>query len=565
MLRKIFIMIILLIPSSAYCVSPTTGNSSARIGCTTAFSIDEDCDGYGIGVGYVLGPDADDHDATVNTTETVSAKYGSVSNGSSATIITNLKAFFKSSRGYSNIGDIFFVSPTGDDSTGAPNDPTKPFRYFGFTSAGGVKKHPAFGPGDMILYKGGIYNTNLSMQQRDQIDVQYSTPIGTSSAPIIFASFPGELAEFSADIRGIGGVNSTVKDLWYVFDTFQIGTPNASTSDNGIVLTGAREVKFRNIEVLRKGGNGIKLMSNVVWPNTQIPLKNVLIEKCVVSRTDGSIGTSEHNIYIGHAVPKSANNPATGLLIRNIISHSNQVFFDGMQINGHFDNWAVERSQFHSNSGWGVAFLNGPSKGRFTGNEVYNNNTSGIKIGKYIGFVGNNTPSAESNVENNKWLDNIVWVGDLFNGNGPTDGRDPSNWNAIYFYTESTCETSPIDKTTVCPDYTTSHNGNIFYNNILVTHGSSPIRADQRSHLENNTFLNNFMYRTDGKQTVANLKSNTESWSLAQFEADIRINAKDNLNKDPKFRDVRIEYANDPKKFNFSVIRPSSTLLDVVK
>jgi hypothetical protein len=46
-------------------------------GCTTPRIIDHDCDGYGIGE-VTLGPDADDSDATVNTTASALAKYGTV-------------------------------------------------------------------------------------------------------------------------------------------------------------------------------------------------------------------------------------------------------------------------------------------------------------------------------------------------------------------------------------------------------------------------------------------------------------------------------------------------------
>ena len=48
------------------------------VSCTTAFSIDHDCDGYGVGRDYVIGPDADDNDPAVNTLDTVLATYGDV-------------------------------------------------------------------------------------------------------------------------------------------------------------------------------------------------------------------------------------------------------------------------------------------------------------------------------------------------------------------------------------------------------------------------------------------------------------------------------------------------------
>lgn len=515
------------------------------IGCTTAFKIDEDCDGYGVGVGYVAGIDADDTNAAINTTASVEAIYGNITTAPNTTIVANLKAFFATTRGWNNIGDIYFISPTGDDATGAPNDITKPYRYFGQTNASGVKSSAAFGAGDIVIYRGGVYNTNLSGGHKDQINTQYSMPAGTATSPIVFTSFPGEIAQFSAGLRGIAGVNGTGYKQWVIFDTLRIGDPITPTADYGITQTGANEVTFRYVEVVNKNGDGIKLMSNVYWPTASIryPLTNVLIDRCVISRTR----VAEHNIYIGHAIPKSYNIPATGLHIRNIISHSNDALFDGMQLNGHFDGWIVEGSQFHSASSWGVAFLNGPSNGTFKNNLLFNNNSNQIKIGKYVGFVGNNTPNAEANVTGNLFVNNTLWTGDLNNGNG--NPIDPSDWNAVYLYTEESCETDPWG-IVQCSDLSTFHS-NTFRNNIMVSHGSGVIRADQRGHLENSTFNNNVFYRSDGTNMVANLKNFTETWTATQFESDATISATNNTYGNPLFVDVAYSYASNSGLFDF--------------
>jgi hypothetical protein len=48
----------LFLPAAMGCADTHLGK-----GCTTAFVIDDDCDGYGVGPG-LLGPDVDDGDAT---------------------------------------------------------------------------------------------------------------------------------------------------------------------------------------------------------------------------------------------------------------------------------------------------------------------------------------------------------------------------------------------------------------------------------------------------------------------------------------------------------------------
>jgi hypothetical protein len=73
-------------------------------GCTTAFVIDRDCDGYG--VGSALGPDADDTDPSVNTAASALAKYGTLDQ-----VLAHL--------GY-NPRRKLFIATDGDDHRGRP-------------------------------------------------------------------------------------------------------------------------------------------------------------------------------------------------------------------------------------------------------------------------------------------------------------------------------------------------------------------------------------------------------------------------------------------------------------
>ena len=83
------------------------------VSCNTAYSVDQDCDGYGVGHGYVLGPDADDRDPTVNTLASVVATYGDV-----ATFLATNKGLAPKT--------TWYLATTGDDATCAKNDSTKP-------------------------------------------------------------------------------------------------------------------------------------------------------------------------------------------------------------------------------------------------------------------------------------------------------------------------------------------------------------------------------------------------------------------------------------------------------
>src|ERR1035437_8720931 len=90
------------------------------IGCTTAFHIDKDCDGYGVGTAPddpspLLGPDADDNDATVHTAAQAKAKY------SGGTAASDGLSLFLAHLGYTP-AHYYFVSTSGNNSTGAVDD-----------------------------------------------------------------------------------------------------------------------------------------------------------------------------------------------------------------------------------------------------------------------------------------------------------------------------------------------------------------------------------------------------------------------------------------------------------
>ena len=111
-------------------------------GCTTAFYIDWDCDGYGPGVrssgvyGYQTPgvgnkPDADDSDASINTPATVLTAYDA--NGNATLDNPELKKFLLERKGIT-ADNIYYISLTGNNSTGAPDSPTQPLRLLQWQS-----------------------------------------------------------------------------------------------------------------------------------------------------------------------------------------------------------------------------------------------------------------------------------------------------------------------------------------------------------------------------------------------------------------------------------------------
>jgi len=122
------------------------------IGCSTAYFIDKDCDGYGVGKksngkytlgfnGEVLGnplietsgdmPDEGDEDPTVHTTDEWRAKWGSDNSA-----IVN---FLSVRKRFTNFNRVYYLSLTGNDATGVVKYPTPPYR----TMAPILKSMPA--------------------------------------------------------------------------------------------------------------------------------------------------------------------------------------------------------------------------------------------------------------------------------------------------------------------------------------------------------------------------------------------------------------------------------------
>ena len=114
------------------------------------------------------GPDADDINPSVNTTASVEALYGTITNGSD--VLVNLKRFLAArlAGSYSSVVNIYFIAPNGSDSTGIVNDIAKPYATAqGVVSAG-------LSAGDLVVYGGGICDrpanqlteaTGMSMEQ----------------------------------------------------------------------------------------------------------------------------------------------------------------------------------------------------------------------------------------------------------------------------------------------------------------------------------------------------------------------------------------------------------------
>ena len=254
-------------------------------GCTNAYYIDKDCDGYG--VASPNGPDADDNDSEVNTPETVIAKYKNLTN-------------FLHHLGY-NPDRIFYIATDGDDDTGEVNNINNPYKTWG-----AVKSQ--LQPGDAVIYRKGTYGRLITEKLE-----------GTADKPIIFMAYPGEKVVIDGAYDSINVAYTS----YLVFDGFILDN---SKDEYGRGINGHyfNHVTFRNIEA--KGhSNGMHCGQK---------LHDILIENCVFHDN-----LTSHGIYLnGDTMEKKADN----ITVRNCLMYRNGRH--GFQFNGDADNILCENN-----------------------------------------------------------------------------------------------------------------------------------------------------------------------------------------------------------------------------
>jgi len=474
-------------------------------GCTTAYAIDMDCDGYGVGTGYVTGTDADDSDPEVNTMASVEKKYGPltpVSNG-------NLATFLQAARGYT-FNDVYFISTDGNDDTGAKNDASKPFATWG-----GVKKAEFSGSGtlagDLVLYRGGEYN--------DQMGTRYGGMDGEPGTPAIVMSYPGELAII---VFEGGSGNYMFNNEHWIIDTFQFGKADRDYGGAGTDNHFLDDVIFRYCEFIRRP-LGCKIHNS----------RNVMMEYCVTS-----LSWNSENIYWGTNAYKDFD--AENMTIKDSISHSCAYSGgqSGFQYNGIVTNLVVDGSIFHSNGSDGISFLSGVQNSTIKNNLIFNNNMMGIKIGRY------SAPFPVEDNDNNLFINNTVWVGSAPNGFG--NASPSSSGTCVWLFNNSGSGTF--------------HEGNVFRNNVFHSHGHSTIRAGEYGgtgdpeELTRNTWDHNVFYHNDSGKILFMYPTNY--FTFSEFAA-MGPSITNNVEDDPEFKDASEAYNLAPHTFNFAVTSQS--------
>lgn len=214
---------------------PSTFSYIVGQGCTTAYHIDKDCDGYGVGPTTIttdpnplFGPDADDRDATVNTPASILTKYSSIS-----AFLTHLG--YPTSR-------VFYIDPVkGVDASGC-GTVASPCQHFSYSAIGTVLND---GAGGTVMYRA---STSAGLQICTGGGCYYPHASSLSS-PVVIMAYPGEQVTFtsaSAPLNGGGGSYNASTNV--IFSGFSLISSNPG-SGYGIVGSWVQNITLENSEL----------------------------------------------------------------------------------------------------------------------------------------------------------------------------------------------------------------------------------------------------------------------------------------------------------------------------
>ena len=476
-------------------------------GCTTATMIDWDCDGYG--PGSPLGPDADDNDATVNTSASALAKYGST-----AAILAHL--------GYYPTR-MLFISNAGNDSTGQPNNQNLP--YATWAGVSGLVQ-----PGDAVIWRAGTYPMSAPV---------YVTS-GTAATPNLYMAYPGEKVVLDWSAQGSDGVRGDGLSYWTLDGLILKG----SASGYGIAeqqYSAVTNMTVRNVETTG-WYDGVFFMNN---------MSNILIERSVFH----DLATyGEHNLYIGASV-----NPSPNLIFRhNIVYKAGQGGGHNLHLNGRFPNALIQGNILYADLNQCIGIQNGVNHSTFENNICFTTANAPIFI---LDYYQNSNADIQSYDQNYNVFRNNTFY---YDGTNYQTGATACNQYAFWVRDESAGSGSLSNPTNATHDL--GHNtfdNNTFYTGCTGSSAAMRYDSDYNGNggtkwLATDTWRNNAIYAAGGGygsafMLVGNYANTSYApMTFAQFQSG-NLGGATNSQSNPTLVAVNPAWYNTPQSFDFQL------------
>jgi hypothetical protein len=526
-------------------------------GCATAYYIDVDCDGYGVGKKtsgkYPLGmndtigkpgsyttgdmPDADDTDPAVHTTAEWEAKWGDG--------VSGMVKFLQERKKFSNSKRVWYVSMKGDNATARVNDPARPFRNLNPIVAA---LHDL--QGGVIVIRGGVWGTELNFNPCGSNPCFHVT--GTAQNPTYVIAYPGEKVETNSYVAGdnVYWPNKAIGHVTYdglVFTAARYGIGDA------VLMTDADHMTFVNCEFAG--------WHQLFWGNHS---EDIVVQNNVFH------DMMYHAVYFGsfqlehtgdgdfdfaadeaaYAAGKSRGASHRALVIGNVMYNNGESGYDTIHINTIIDDVLVEGNIVSYSGGSAVTFQTGVYRSVIRNNVLFDNGRDAITFHLY----GAEPPGLRGNTIEN----NTVWAGnpkDHIRGATPggavimNDDSSAGRWikdttirnNIFVVYNDGSSAASTVFtfRKNSFPD---SH---VIQNNIFWNSAPNASPADRVATISRDAY-------PDGRDA-----GNYTSKQLQGYGS--RIGG--NLYADPKFIDASPGYTVSPGKFNLE-LSPNSPAID---
>ena len=534
-------------------------------GCTTAYFIDDDCDGCGVGVKssgqypltqqpaavgstptYTMGDtqDADDTDPTVCTTAQWQAKWGTTNQG--------MVNFLQQRKGFTNTNRIFYVSPSGNNSTATVNDPTHPY-----SSMAPVMTTLEDLQGGAVIIEGGTYTNGLYVSPCGYNGGNPCWELsGSSGHPLLVMAYPGELVQVTASAASGNGLDATGidspgrGDCCVIIDGLEFSAPLYGEGD-GINVAHASNWTIRNCEFA--GWDKIIFSSHTVNALVENSVFHDMNSHAVYYAFDQGIdqGPGDFNFALDEAnyqAGQSEGASYNGQIIGNVMYGNGSSGYEPIHINAYMDYAVVEGNIVSYSGGTGMALQTGVYHAWIADNIFFDNGRDCVTL--YL-YPPHGDPSDAATLRWNTVQNNTCYGGlptDVIRGTNPAGGivqDDGTNSSGHY-----------IKDTTIL-------------NNVIVTHDNGvttdqlPFKFETNSYPETDTIQGNLFWSTGPTTGRVMVVSNDASpnggagtYNLSQFQA-FNANFSANLYGNPQFESASLSFTLTPGAFNFAVLGTS--------
>jgi hypothetical protein len=274
-----------------------------------------------------------------------------------------------------NPGDIYYVSLTGNDSTGVKNDPTKPYRHLQLASDEQSAVVGQMKPGDVAVLRGGTWTDSAV----DNAFVRFwrvggNAPTGTrGTGYMTVTGYPGETVTINAPKGGgvQGGGEAAQQAKYLVFSNLTIVGNPAAASDGATMNSQVHGDFWRvvNNDISWPGVSGEMLAGGVVGRFTSGKILGNHIH-----HIDG--GYMNHGVYLDTATTQAElayneiNNVSEGNLVQTYDSA------DGDPIVG----LEIHHNSIHDGGRYGLNISEGTRGVHAWNNLIYNITYPGIRL-----------------------------------------------------------------------------------------------------------------------------------------------------------------------------------------